>query len=233
MVMVDAKGPKRNGERTDQQSQHDGDAPAEPVRVMTDDQRTGDGSEVVQDGQVRDHGIGKAMHRLEKVGIEVLGAVRQASDGGHHQHQVDEILFVLPDNACHVAKAGQPVLLPGRRLGRQQGQHGDQGGKNEAAKKHPPPPEAGFDGAQSDRSQQISHGIAGLHDPGEKPTPTFGRALHHQRGADAPVPAHADAVKSPQRNENGVAGSEGGERGDDGEIKDAGDQRTAASIAIG
>ena len=96
------------------------------------------------------------MHRLQKVRIQVLGAVRQTSDGGHHQHQVDEILLVLPEDPDHLAKAGQAVLLPGSGLGRKQRKHRDHGGENQAAKKHPAPSETWFDGAQSDGSQQVA-----------------------------------------------------------------------------
>ena len=173
------------------------------------------------------------MNGLEKIRIEILGAVRQASDGGHHQHQVDEILLVLPKDPGHFTKAGQAMLLPGRRLGREQSKHRDHGGENQAAKKHPPPAEARFDGAQSDRGQQVAHRIARLHDPGEEPAPAFRRTLHHQRGADAPVSAHADAIKTAQDNEHSVAGRKGSERCDDGEVQHTGDQRTAAAIAIG
>ena len=101
------------------QSQDDRVAPPQPVGIMADHQRTGDGADVVKDRQVGDDGIGKAMNRLQKIRIKVLGAMRQASDGGHHQHQVDKVLFVVPEDPRYLTKAGQPILLPGRGLGRQ------------------------------------------------------------------------------------------------------------------
>ena len=94
------------------QSQNDGVSAPEAIGVMADHQRTYDGADVVEDRQIGDDSVGKSVHRLKKIRIEVLGAVGQTSDGGHHQHQVDKILLVMPKDPDNFSKTGQAMLLP-------------------------------------------------------------------------------------------------------------------------
>ena len=124
--------------------------PAQTVGVMPDHQRTGDSADVVKDREVGDDGIGKSMHRLQKIRIKVLCAMRQTSDRGHHQHQVDEVLLVMPEDP-RSPQQNRPADSSARTRTRETSNVSTaiSGRENQAAKKHPPPPEAGLDGPQS------------------------------------------------------------------------------------
>ena len=57
------------------------------------------------------------MHFVQKVGIEILRAVREEHHEGHQHGKIKKPPPVLKGDTNHLAGAGHAVLLPGFRFG--------------------------------------------------------------------------------------------------------------------
>ena len=69
--------------------------------------------------------------------------------------------------------------------------------------------------------------------PEIRPRRLGGDALHGERGTDAPLAAHTDAVNSAQNQEDGVVWREAAQEFDDGKEHYIRHQRTASAVTIG
>src|SRR5690242_5290748 len=79
---------------------------------MTEENCAEDGSDVVDDGNVRHGRRRKAVDCLQEVWIQVLGSVREKHEKGHHHDQERECL-PLGNSCCHdFAEAGRSMLMP-------------------------------------------------------------------------------------------------------------------------
>ncbi len=159
--------------------------------------------------------------------------MREAGNCRHEQDQVHKHAFVLPQRARHNAKTRRPIAAPSFRLRREPRQQHNRRGQQHSAKKNPLPTEARHNDRHHCRSQQISRGISSLQNAAEQSAPTARRALNHERSADAPITAHANAIERAQNQKCRVARRKRRHRRNDRKEQHAGNQRAAPSVAIG
>src|ERR1700751_5037184 len=101
---------------------------------MAEEERADDSCSAVEDCDAieevhaGDFLSGNSGEGFEEVGVEVLGAVREAEHGGHEREQVDEDSLVMPERLEDNFHGGGALRLPGFGFGREPREDGDEHG---------------------------------------------------------------------------------------------------------
>ncbi len=232
------EGPQRNDGQGDQGRQHDGPAPADALGEGAEDQPAHHRAEVQDDGQGRDHARGEVVLHPQEGRIEVLGAVAEEVEAGHHHHDVGEQQPLAAHGAEEAAMQLSlglrlmPRRLPGRGFGHVAADVEDQQGR-QGAQAHQPAPADVRQEQVGDGRQEVAHRITFLQDAGDHAAAFCRNGLQRQRSADAPLAAHGKAEQAPQDQQHRQVRREG--RGDgQGRIEGHVDhQDRAASVVVG
>jgi hypothetical protein len=231
-------GPERDNRQGKERGGDDGALAPPRFRVVAEDEAAGDGPEAVEYADEAD-GLGGEVHLdREKGGVDVLGAVGKAHEGGHEKDEKEEAREEFEDVWGDEAgggwgfgcgSAGEPdgaFLDAG--LDVEDEECGAGADEEEAAPSDPVKEEAegsgGEDGAES---------VSLLKDAAEGAASFFGEGFKGEGGADAPLAAHGDAEECAKSEQDGEGGCKGASELDDGEAEDIEDEDGSASVAVG
>ena len=168
----------------------------------------------------------------------VLRAVAHEVEGGHEQHEVDEApqdARLQQDLAEADLRLALALLggLPHLGLLDAQADPERQQRRQRADEEQAAPAGDRRDDEEGDGGEHVAHRIALLQDAGEEAALLDGDLLHRQRGAEAPLTAHPDAVQTAQGDEHRQRGREAGAELDGGVEEHAGEQRCAPADLVG
>ena len=219
---------QRKERRTDQAS-----PTSDALRELSEGDRSQQGSQVIDDRDVRHRRGREAMDRFQKVGIEVLRSMREKMHATHHANHVHEQFPIHCRRFDNGSEARHAMLLPGFRLRHFEANVESQQSGQASRPEHGPPSPHRQDHFCRHRREQISAGISGLHDPRNSAAPFRRHTFHRQRCADTPLSSHADAVDRPENQEHRVVGREPAEQLHYREENNIEHQGSAATVAIG